>query len=237
MEPIDRRQFLAVTAAATAGCVAPQGGTPVPSAPATAPFLRLHEVRNFDHLLGTLRGFSDAQLRAHFTLYRAAAAKWNEIEEKLPRADRSAASPYFGEYSELKRREAAAWNSTVLHEAYFENMAGDPGEPEAALKVAIEESFGSFKDWEADLRAAAASTPGWVLLARSNPDGRLRHCVLPDHGSGVPVMQSLLVALDCYEHSYFLDYGVRKGEYLDAFLKNLNWKAVNGRFAGLAKSA
>ncbi len=36
-----------------------------------------------------------------------------------------------------------------------------------------------------------------------------------------------LVALDVYEHAYFLDYQTDRAAYIDAFLKNLDWNAVN----------
>ena len=40
--------------------------------------------------------------------------------------------------------------------------------------------------------------------------------------------QTRLVALDVYEHAYFLDYQTDRGAYIDAFFRNLDWTAVNG---------
>ena len=74
-----------------------------------------HEARNFDHLLGKLQGISDNQLKQHFTLYQGYVKKLNEIEDKLGKADRSAANYSFNEYSELKRREPVPFNGTYLH--------------------------------------------------------------------------------------------------------------------------
>jgi Fe-Mn family superoxide dismutase len=36
------------------------------------------------------------------------------------------------------------------------------------------------------------------------------------------------VALDVYEHAYFLDYQTDRSAYIEAFLKNLDWGVVNG---------
>src|SRR5438874_5121345 len=88
-----------------------------------------HVAKDFSALKGSLDGFSDKQLDAHFTLYNGYVTKLNEIEEKLKTADRSKANYSFNEYSELKRRECVAFNGTYLHQLYFENLSGKGGEP------------------------------------------------------------------------------------------------------------
>ncbi|MFA5786021.1 MAG: Fe-Mn family superoxide dismutase [Actinomycetota bacterium] len=191
-----------------------------------------HEVKDFSALLGTLQGISDEQLQAHFTLYQGYVKKINEIEEKLAGADRALANYSFGEYSELKRREAVPLMGTYLHQAYFENLSGAGGDPSDAVKKGIESAFGSFDSWQADLKAAAASTPGWVLLTRSAIDGRFHHYILFEHHLHYPVHQQPLLVLDCWEHAYFLDYKTNKGGYVDAFIANMNWAEVNARATG-----
>lgn len=193
----------------------------------------IHTTQDFSKLLGTLQGISDSQLQAHFKLYEGYVKKLNEIEEKLVMADKSSANYSFGEYSELKRREAVAFNGTYLHEMYFQNLIGTPTEPSAELKTALESSFGSMADWEKDLRAAAGSTPGWVLLTYNQIDKKLHHYIMFEHHIGLPVHQVPLVALDCWEHAFMIDYGIAKPDYVTAFLKNLNWTVVGERFANL----
>jgi Fe-Mn family superoxide dismutase len=39
------------------------------------------------------------------------------------------------------------------------------------------------------------------------------------------------VALDVYEHAYFLDYQTDRAAYIDAFFENLDWDVVNGLIA------
>lgn len=192
-----------------------------------------HTAKDFSALLGSLQGFSDAQLSQHFTLYEGYVKKINEIEEKLMTVDKSLANYSFGEYSELKRREATAFNGTYLHELYFENMKGTPTEGSAALKTALEASFGSMENWEKDMRAAAASTPGWVLLTFNKMDKKLHHYIMFEHHMNYPIHQVPLMALDCWEHAFMIDYGIKKPDYLNAFVKNLNWEIVNERFASL----
>jgi len=41
-----------------------------------------------------------------------------------------------------------------------------------------------------------------------------------------------LMTVDVWEHAYYLDYQNRRGDYLDAFIKNLiNWEFVNSNLA------
>ena len=80
----------------------------------------MFEVKNFNNLLGNVDGISDNQLEAHFGLYAGYVKKLNEITEKLQNVDKSLSNYSFGEFSELKRREAIAFNGVFLHEKYFE---------------------------------------------------------------------------------------------------------------------
>jgi len=192
-----------------------------------------HIAQDFSGLLGTLAGLSDAQLSAHFKLYEGYVKKINEIEEKLMTVDKSLANYSFGEYSELKRREAVAFNGTYLHEMYFQNMVGQPTEASATLKAALEGSFGSLENWEKDMRASAASTPGWVLLTFNKMDKKLHHYIMFEHHMNYPVHQVPLMALDCWEHAFMIDYGIDKPTYVGAFLKALDWKVLSERFAAL----
>src|SRR5215475_10292706 len=100
------------------------------------------EPKNFDHLLGgNAKGLSAMQLKAHFTLYQGYVKKLNEIWDKLAKADKSAPNYSFNEYSELKRREPVAFNGTVLHEMYFEQLGNGSTHANEHAKKLITESF------------------------------------------------------------------------------------------------
>jgi hypothetical protein len=40
-----------------------------------------------------------------------------------------------------------------------------------------------------------------------------------------------VLALDCWEHAFMIDYGTKKPDYLAAFFRNVNWNVVNERYA------
>ncbi|MFO0573919.1 MAG: Fe-Mn family superoxide dismutase [Polyangia bacterium] len=192
-----------------------------------------HSPKNFDQLISECAGFlSENQLKAHFTLYQGYVKKLNEIEEKLATADRGTANYSFGDYSELRRREPVAYNGTVLHELYFQNLGAAGGEPSAAFKRAVEASFGSWDTWIADVKAIVGSGHGWCLVSYDWNFNKVRNTfVQSEHHVGLLPNQSILVAVDAWEHAYFMDYGTKKPDYLAGVLKHLNYGAIEQRLA------
>lgn len=190
------------------------------------------EPKNFDQLLGgKAKGLSDAQLKAHLTLYQGYVKKINEIWERLGKADRGSANYSFGEYSELRRREPVAYNGTVLHELYFENLGDGSTQPGPEIKKALESSFGSFDNWIADVKACMGSAHGWTLLVYDYQQKRLwNDLVQSEHHVGLLANTEIIAAFDAWEHAYFLDYQTKKADYVTNVLAGLNWNTINGRF-------
>jgi Fe-Mn family superoxide dismutase len=76
---------------------------------------------------------------------------------------------------------------------------------------------------------ALSGGSGWVLLTYIPRDHRLINQYASDHtqaaAGGIPIL-----ALDMYEHAYHIDYGANAKAYVDTFMRNLDWKAVQGRY-------
>jgi Fe-Mn family superoxide dismutase len=195
--------------------------------------LMAYEPKDFTNLKGALRGISDDQLGQHLTLYRGYVAKLNEIEAKLADADNTKPNYSFNEYSELKRREAVAFNGAFLHELYFENTGADGAEA-PALKEAMDNCGGRDREL-ADLRATALCGPGWGLLTHNRRDGRLHTYFVSEHHLGLPIEQDLLIVLDSWEHAFMVDYGIKRADYIDAFLENIRWGEVSRRLGQAIK--
>lgn len=189
------------------------------------------EPKNFDYLLGgNAKGLSDMQLKAHFTLYQGYVKKLNEIWEKLGKADRSAPNYSYNEYSELKRREPVAFNGTVLHELYFENLGNGSTSPDERTRKLIETSFGSFDDWLADAKACLMSAHGWLVTAYDYTEKKLfNNLVRTEHDVGLFANTHIMIAIDVWEHAYFADYQTRKADYVANVLSGLNWKTIGER--------
>ena len=114
------------------------------------------------------------------------------------------------------------------HEIYFEHLGGSGGDPTGAIGGLIERDFGSTEAWRADLKATGIAGRGWAWTAYDWDERRLFNYI-GDAQNTFPVWNATpLVALDVYEHAYFLDYQTDRGAYIDAFFANLDWDVVNG---------
>jgi len=69
----------------------------------------------------------------------------------------------------------------------------------------------------------------------SRVDQKLHNYILFEHHMNLPVFQEPVMALDCWEHAFMIDYGIKKADYLDAFFKNVNWKVAEERLAKYSK--
>ena len=178
-----------------------------------------------------LDGLSDKLIRSHYdNNYSGAVKRLNAISEQLQQLDFASAAVFT--INGLKREELIAANSMILHEIYFASLGSSGGQPQGELLVALERDFGSFERWQAEFVAmgkALGGGSGWVLLSWSARDSKLVNQWAADHchtlAGGVPIL-----ALDMYEHAYHLDYGAKAGAYVDAFMQNVNWSAVQQRF-------
>lgn len=159
-------------------------------------------------------------------LYAGYVNKTNEIRDKLKTADRSKAAATYSEYGELKRRETFNINGVVLHENYFSVLGGD-GTPKGAVKKLIERDFGSVDALKEDLMACSLAGLGWAVLCYDYRDDKLHIYLVDFHHHGAVWGCIPLIAMDVFEHAYFIDYGADRKTYLEAVWKILNWDAVN----------
>jgi Fe-Mn family superoxide dismutase len=126
----------------------------------------------------------------------------------------------------------AALNSTLLHELYFSSLGGDGRAVPDVMASAITRDFGSVDRWRSEFIALAnalALGSGWVLLSWVPRDGRLINQSVSDTSPGVAGAIPTL-ALDMYEHAYHLDFGANPAAYVAAFMRNIDWSAVAGRY-------
>lgn len=127
------------------------------------------------------------------------------------------------------RTRVAKANSVLLHELYFDNMSAKPGDPGRATNEALKGRFGSVERWIEDFRAAGRSCRGWAVLCWHPVNGKLYNVCSDSHDDG-PVWSGVpLVVADVYEHSYYIDYQNRKGDYVDAFTDHVDWAEVERR--------
>jgi Fe-Mn family superoxide dismutase len=174
-----------------------------------------------------LDGISRESVEAHYKLYEGYVAKRNEILGKLEGVDLGSANQTYSEIRALKVELTFAVGGIKNHEIYFEHLGGGGGDPVDAFGQLVERDFGSVEAWRADLKATGMAGRGWAWTAYDWDEGRLFNYI-GDAQNTFPIWNATpLVALDVYEHAYFLDYRTDRSSYIDAFFDNLDWTTVN----------
>ncbi|SRR5213075_1177785 len=121
----------------------------------------------------------------------------------------------------LFNNAAQAWN----HDFYWRSLAPKGGRPSAALRHQLERDFGSYEKFVDKFTTAANGQfgSGWAWLVKK--DGKLE--VTATANAETPMKQGIpcLLALDVWEHAYYIDYRNQRERYTQAVIeKLLNWE-------------
>lgn len=194
----------------------------------------------FSPKLMEMNGISKATTEAHLKLYQGYVNKYNEIREKieaLTAEDYASANQVFSQVRSLKVDLSFAWGGVINHEIYFGHLGGTGGVPSGDLAAQIKKDFGSFEGYKKDITATGIAARGWVWTAWSNREGRLFN-YLGDAQNTFPVWGAEpILALDTYEHAYFIDFGVNRAQYIESFFNNIDWNVVSTSFAQVTSGA
>ncbi len=187
----------------------------------------IYTAKDFKSLLG-LAGFSDTLLTNHFVLYEGYVKNTNMLVSLLEGTE-----PGTPALSELQRRFGWEWNGMRLHELYFGNMTKETTELTAgALREKIEKIYGSVEKWQKDfLTVGAMRGIGWVVLYHDREKDKLLTTWINEHDGGHLAGATPLLVMDVFEHAYITDYGIKRTDYLDAFIQAIDWSVVEKRFA------
>lgn len=185
----------------------------------------MYEPKDYSHLLG-IEGLSDELLTNHFTLYQGYVKNTNSLLEKFKTVE--SGSP---EFAELHRRFGWEWNGMRLHELYFGNMAkGGVSLSERSLKQKIDGTWGSVENWRKEFVGIGSMRGiGWVILAHDKSTGKLFNVWINEHDTGHLAGATPLLVMDVFEHAFMLDYGVKRADYVNAFMSSIDWHAVEER--------
>jgi Fe-Mn family superoxide dismutase len=179
----------------------------------------------------TLNGIPPRLIESHYEhIYGEALSRLNRITAELAALDASMTPAHV--INRLKRDQLTELNSTLLHELYFASLGGDGRTLPEIIAGAITRDFGSIDRWRHEFVAMATAlsgSSGWVLLTYVPRDGRLINQTASDHAQniagGIPIL-----AIDMYEHAYQLEFGANADAYIAAFMRNIDWNAVQARY-------
>jgi Fe-Mn family superoxide dismutase len=167
----------------------------------------------------------------HLKLWQGYANKTNEIRKALAELDTdpAKANQIYSQMRALKANYAFAYGGYVNHNVYFETLGGNGGPASGDVANLINETYGSFEKWAADWKASGIAGRGWVYLGYDHEEERVWN-YLGDSQDTYPAWNNtLLLAMDVYEHAYYLDFQTARAKYIDAYMGTIDWAAVNAR--------
>lgn len=138
--------------------------------------------------------------------------------------------------SDAVRNNAGGFFNHVL---YWQNMSPDGGgAPSGELAEAINKAFGDFQTFTTKFTDAGKSRfgSGWAWLAIDLNTGELFITSTPNQDN--PLMNNVerrgipILALDVWEHAYYLNYQNKRADYITAFWTKVNWPDVEAKYKG-----
>lgn len=237
MSSINRRNFLFASSGAAAGSLlvpglvegeedqSPYAGSGLITG--TAKPLRLKEVPGF---------LSAAQIAPHHTAHYGGALKaFVGVEAKLEESFKKGTVIDAAAFETMKRVQSSRGNSVILHELYFDGLALKTLDPTEGIRQAIEKRFGSLDKWAADFIASAKAAAGWAMLVVHPVNGRLYNVVSDEHAQGPLWLTVPLVVIDTYEHAFYIDYQNKKADYVEKFMKYIDWVEADHRYRSVIR--
>ena len=162
----------------------------------------------------------------HATYVKGANTALEKLQELRATGD-------FATISLLERNLAFNVSGHVLHSVFWTNLSPDGGgEPEGALAEALDANFDGFAAFRRVMSEAAASIQGsgWALASWEPVAKRLVVQQVHDHQGNHGQGTIPLLAIDAWEHAYYLQYENRKAEFFDAIWNVVHWNDVARRY-------
>ncbi len=139
----------------------------------------------------------------------------------------------FGAVKALEQALAFHGSGALLHSVFWTNMKPQGGGlPSGDLLEQIKKDFGSFDAFLGQFKAATASVEGsgWGLLVWNTAYGKLEILQAMNHQNTGIWDSTPILAVDVWEHAYYLKYQNKRGAWIDAFFANLvNWDDAAAR--------
>lgn len=126
------------------------------------------------------------------------------------------------------------------HTLFWENLSPKGGAPTVELQKEIEKQFGSLAEFKKAFVNAATTVfgSGWAWLVLSQ-DNKLQIVTTPNQDSPVMDVAAVkgepLLALDVWEHAYYLKYQNKRADYIESFWKVIDWNCVSQRYRNAKK--
>lgn len=155
-------------------------------------------------------------------------------------AEKMSIEEIFGSISKLPLAVRNNGGGFYNHVLYWENLKVNGGKPSAKLEAAILKAFGSMDELKKLFTDAGKTRfgSGWAWLS-ADKSGNLFVSSTPNQDN--PLMDiaekqgTPILAMDVWEHAYYLKYQNKRPDYIEAFWSIINWDVVSQRFEEATK--
>jgi Fe-Mn family superoxide dismutase len=182
---------------------------------------------------------SEEQLTLHYTKHQQAYVTGaNAVLEKLDKARKENTDL---DMKAILKELSFHVGGYRLHALFWENLApagkGGGGVPKGELAKAIDAEYGSFARFKKEFTQAASSAEGsgWAVLTFCMTTKRLLIMQFEKHNVNVIPGFRILMALDVWEHAYYLDCKNDRAKFIESFWDIVNWDEVNKRLVSHLK--
>lgn len=194
--------------------------------------MKHYTAQTFD--IPAIEGISDSQIEEHLKLYNGYVVHTNRILEQVTDWQSQDKDKHGYEAHELWRRLGFEFGGMRNHEYYFGALEKGSSRPnkKSALSTAIAKQFGSFEDYLATVKDVGTTRgSGWSMTYYDKLAGQFLVSWVDEHHLGQLSTLEPVLALDCWEHAYMVDYlpGERV-KYIEAYIDAINWKIVEKLF-------
>jgi Fe-Mn family superoxide dismutase len=122
------------------------------------------------------------------------------------------------------------------HEFFWQIMKPSPATtPQGELAEAINKSFGSYTAFQTAFADAAKARfgSGWAWLIKKT-DGQLAVCSTANQDNPLMDIAEIkgtpIIALDVWEHAYYLKYQNRRPDYINSWWNLVNWELAGKKY-------
>lgn len=181
-----------------------------------------------------LEGISQKQIDEHLKLYEGYVKHTNRVLEQVHDWREKKKDERGYESAELWRRFGFEFGGMRNHEYYFGALVGganDPDENSAFSKQIAKQFDGHDAYLEIVKTVGATRGSGWSMTYYDPVREQFLVGWVDEHHLGQLSTLEPVLAMDCWEHAYMVDYlPGERGTYMDAYLNNVNWKKVEKWF-------
>lgn len=123
----------------------------------------------------------------------------------------------------------------ILHSIFWNTMShadNEKNKPTGKILEAIENDFDGLERFKKEFSQAAVSVEGsgWAILTYDGLNDKLLIMQVEKHNLNYYPEHKILLPIDVWEHSYYLDYKNDRAKFVEAWWNVVNWEEVNKRF-------